>query len=154
RTARRQLLWGFATALLVAPGLASADGLSRAFVETDELRIVYYDPDESYLVPHALQSFLSGLAAQRRVFGYVPDDRTTVFLRDLADKGNAFTFVAPHNEIAFAIAPSNSPYETVSSGDRFAVLAVHELTHVSTLDGPAPIDRRFRRLFHGKVEVE
>ena len=153
-TARRRLLWCFATALLVAPGLASADGAGRAFVETDELRIVYYDPAEKYLVPHALQSFLSGLAAQRHVFGYVPDDRINVFLRDLADKGNAFTFVAPRNEIAFDIAPSNSPYETVSSGDRFAVLAVHELTHVSTLGSPAPIDVRFRRLFHSKVEVE
>jgi hypothetical protein len=138
----------------VTPGPASADGAERSFVETDELRIIYYDPAESYLVPHALQSFLSGLAAQRRVFGYVPDDRVNVYLRDWADKGNAFARVAPRNEIGFDIAPSNSPYETVSSGDRFAVLAVHELTNISTLDAPAPIDRRFRWLFHGKVDVE
>ena len=153
-TARRLLLWCLATALLVAPGLASADGGGRAFVETDQLRIVYYDPAESYLVPHTLQSFLSGLAAQRHVFGYVPGERVTVYLRDWADKGNAFARVAPNNEIGFDIAPSNSPYETVSSNDRFAMLAVHELTHISTLDAPASIDRRFRRLFHGKVDVE
>ncbi len=148
---RQRVLLGFATALLVAPGVASSDDL--AFVETESLRIVYYDPDEDYLVPHATQSFLSGLAAQERLFNYVPDGPINVFLRDLSDRGGASAHVAPRNEIDFEVAPSNEPYETFSSGDRFAATAVHELTHIATMDRASPEDARFRRLFNGKVPV-
>jgi len=152
--AARRLLRSAATALLVAPGLASADGFDRGFVETDELRLIYYRPYESYLVPHATQSFLSALDAHRRLWDYVPDGRVNVFLRDPTDIGNAGSYEAPWNEIEFEIAPSYSPFETFSSGDRFAVTAVHELTHIATKDRAAPVDARFRRLFSGKVEVE
>ena len=148
---RPRVLLGLATALLVAPGVASSD--DRAFVETEWLRIVYYTPGESYLVPHVTQSFLSGLAAQERLLDYVPDDPVNLFLRDLSDRGNASAHVAPRNEIDFEIAPSNEPYETFSSADRFATTAVHELTHIATMDRASPEDARFRRLFHGKVAV-
>jgi hypothetical protein len=148
---RRLLLLGFATALVVAPCVASSD--DRAFVETEWLRIVYSDPSEDYLVPHATQSFLSGLAAQQRLFDYVPDGKVNVFLKDLSDRGNASAYVAPRNQIDFEIAPSNEPYETLSSADRFATMAVHELTHIATMDRASPEDARFRRLFHGKVDV-
>jgi hypothetical protein len=151
---RRQVLLGFATALAVAPGVASSDGSDRAFVETEWLRVVYYDPGESHLVPHATRSFLSALAAHKRVLGYVPDGRINVFLKDLRDRGNASAYVAPRNQIDFEIAPSNEPYETFSSGDRFATTAMHELTHLATMDRASPDDARFRRLFHGKVAVD
>lgn len=151
---RRQVLLGFATALAVAPGVASSDGSDRAFVETEWLRVVYYDPGESHLVPHATRSFLSALAAHKRVLGYVPDGRVNVFLKDLRDRGNASAYVAPRNQIDFEIAPSNEPYETFSSGDRFATTAMHELTHLATMDRASPDDARFRRLFHGKVAVD
>ena len=39
--AARRLLRSAATALLVAPGLASADGFDRGFVETDVLFVQY-----------------------------------------------------------------------------------------------------------------
>ena len=105
-------------------------------------------------MPHVTQSFLSGLAAQERLLDYVPDGPVNVFLRDLSDRGNASAYVAPRNEIDFEIAPSNEPYETFSSADRFATTAVHELTHVATTDRASPEDARFRRLFHGKVTVD
>ena len=158
-TARRQvrpsiLLAWIATALVLAPAVASADGLDRAFVETDKLRLVYYAPGESYLVPHATQSFLSAFDAQMRLWGYTPTGRVSVFLKDLTDRGNGSSYVAPWNQIDFEIAPSNEPYETFSSADRFAATAVHELTHIATMDRAAPVDARWRRLFSGKVEVE
>ena len=139
--------------LILAPGVASADGLERAFVETDELRIIYYDPDEFHLVPHTTQSFLSALEAHKRVFGWAPDGHVNIFLQDFTDRGNASTYVTPRDQINFEIAPSNEPYETFSSADRYYATAVHELTHVDTMDGLSPVDARWRRFFHGKVEV-
>jgi hypothetical protein len=140
-------------ALVFASGPAfSAD---RAFVETDnQLRIVYYDPGELLLVPHATQSFLSGLADHKRVWGYVPNDGVTVFLRDWQDAGNARTHWAPHNLIDVDVAPSYDPYETISSADRFESIAVHELAHLATTDRASPEDYRFRHLFFGKVAVD
>lgn len=148
------LLAGIATAGLLGPAGVSADGLDRAYVETDQLRLVYYAPGESYLVPHATQSFLSAFDAQRRLWGYTPTGRVNVFLKDLTDRGNGSSYVAPWNQIDFGIAPSNEPYETFSSADRFAATAVHELTHIATMDRAAPVDARWRRLLSGKVEVE
>ena len=148
----RWLQLAAAAALTFASGSAFPD--DRAFVETDnELRIVYYDPGEIALVPHTTQSFLSGLAAHERVWGYVPNHGVTVFLNDFRDAGDATAYWAAHNLIDFKVAPTNAPYETFSTGDRFEVTAVHELTHLATTDRASPEDYRFRRLFFGKVEV-
>lgn len=143
--------------LAVTATLALASGAAlpadRAFVETDELRIVYYDPGEFDLVPHVTQSFLSGLADHKRVWGYVPNDGVTVFLRDWQDGGNATAHWAPRNLIDFDIAPSYDPYETFSSADRFEATAVHELAHLATTDRASPEDYRWRHFLHGKVAV-
>jgi hypothetical protein len=125
----------------------------RAFVATDDLRIVYYDPGEFSLVPHVTQSFLSGLANHERVWGYVPNDGVTVFLLDVRDIWNAAVYPAPNNLIEFDVAPFYYPYETFTSADRFAAVAVHELTHLATYDRATAPDTTFRRFFHGKVEV-
>lgn len=126
--------------------------LDLSFVETNELRVIYF-PDEQSLVPHATQSFLSALATHRRVWGYVPNDGVSVWLRDWLDYGNATTYWAPHNLIDDDVAPSYNPYETMSSADRFEALAVHELTHSATTDRANAQDYRWRHLFHGKVSV-
>jgi hypothetical protein len=150
--------WIFSTVLSIVLGAAGApiwaDGLDKAFVETEELRVVYYDPSEGYLIPHVMRSFLGGLAAHRRLMDYTPDGRLTVFLRDSRDRGNATAFEAPFDELDFEIAPSNDPYETLSSAERFAATAVHELTHFATIDRASPADARFRRWFHGKVAID
>jgi len=139
--------------LVLASGAAlPAD---RAFVETDDqLRMVYYDPRELPLVPHAVQSFLSALNDHKRVWGYVPNDGVTVFLMDFTDRGNASTWEVPRNLIEIKVAPSYDPYETVSSAERFEAIAVHELTHSATLDRASPEDYRWRHFFHGKVAVD
>jgi hypothetical protein len=143
-----------AAALLVTVGVALPVLADPKFIETKELRIIYYDPDETHLVPHATQAFLSGLATHERLFDYVPDGRINVALRDFGDRGNASARAAPRNRIFFDIAASNDPYETINSGDRFSSTAVHELTHIVTMDRASPSDARFRRLFHGKVELD
>ena len=88
------------------------------------------------------------------MWGYVPNDGVTVFLRDWQDYGNATTYWAPHNLINVDVAPSYDPYETISTADRFEAIAVHELAHSATTDRASPEDYRWRHFFHGKVTVE
>ena len=149
RTARLRL----AAALVIACAVAPPVRADLAAVEAEELRIVYFAPDGAYLVPHATQSFLSGLTAHRQLFGYVPDGRVNVLLQDFSDRANASTGAAPRNRIFLDIAASSDPYETVSSNDVFTWTALHELTHLVVNDRASPADTRFRRLFHGKVDV-
>ncbi len=139
---------------MVACAVASPTRAALHYVETEDLRIVYYDPGEAHLVPHATQSFLSALATYNRLLGYVPYDRVNVLLQDFSDRGNAGAMPAPRNRIFFDVAASSEPYETVSPGDRFAWTAAHELTHVVFWDSASPADARYRRLFHGKVDVD
>jgi hypothetical protein len=151
---------GFALCLAAALALAvgarapeaAADDLK--YVETQDLRIIYYDPWESYLIPHVTQSFLSALASQKRLFDYSPDGKVNVFLRDFSDQSNAFATPVPRDRITFDIAAGYDPYETVSSGDWYATTAVHETTHLADNDRAAPVDERFRHFFHGKVDVD
>jgi len=145
---------GFAAALAVALGVASPVRAGLEFVETEELRIVYLEPGEKHLVPHATQSFLSGLATHERLFHYVPDGRVNVLLQDFSDRANATAIPAPRNRIFLDIAPSNEPFETLSPAEWFGWTAAHELTHIVDNDRASPADARFRRLFHGKVDVD
>lgn len=141
-----------ALTLLVGATRAEADELD--YLATEQLRLVYFGPTEDFLVPHATQSFLAGLQAQRRLFDYVPERGANVLLDDFSDNANAFAIAAPRNRIFVDIAPSNEPYETISSGDRLAWTAVHELTHLAMQDRASPADERWRHFFHGKVAVQ
>jgi len=141
-----------ATLVFASSAALAAD---REFLETDaQLGIVYYEPGESDLLPHITQSFLAGLANHKRVWGYVPNDGLTVYLRDWQDGGNAETLWVPKNLIGVDVAPTYYPYETISSADRFEEMAVHELTHLAITDRASPEDYRWRHFFHGKVEVD
>jgi hypothetical protein len=115
---------------------------------------LYYDPSETYLVPHVTQAFLSGLAAHERLFDYRPDGRINVALQDFSDLGNAFAGATPRNHVFVYIAASNDPFETLNPGEQFATVAVHELTHVVVPDRASPADARWRQLFQGKVDID
>jgi hypothetical protein len=147
-------LLGFTAAGAVAFGVSLPVRAELKFVETEQLRIVYHDPDETYLVPRATQGFLSALATHERLFSYAPDERINVALRDFTDFANAGARTAPRNRIFVEIAPSNDPYETVSASDRFVWMSRHELTHIVMSDRASPADARWRHLFHGKVDVD
>jgi hypothetical protein len=135
---------------LANPQAAEADGLS--FVEMQDLRILYPDPAGTYLVPYAKQCFLGSAAAQKARFGYTPDGKITVLLRDFSDRGNAFaTQGAPRNRIFMEIAPVDLIFETFSPGERMFTFANHELVHMATTDMASPEDASYRRLFLGKV---
>ncbi len=46
-------------------------------VETRDLHLFYYDYLR-YLEPHAVRTFTNSLAWQRRIFGWVPSEPTTI----------------------------------------------------------------------------
>ena len=140
-----------AVALLLF-GMLPAGRADTKFVETERLRIVYFDPAGTYLVPYAAQCFLNAMAAQEARFGYRPDDKPTVLLQDFSDRGNASTFLgAPRNRIFLDIAPPTLAFETFSPGERMFTVANHEMVHLVTTDMASPEDARYRRWFHGKV---
>jgi hypothetical protein len=121
-------------------------------VETPEMRLVYFDPTESFLVPHAARTFLNSLAFQRRLFKFDPVDRITLLLVDFQDAGNAGASVVPRNSVMTQISPLSFAFETVAGNDRMNIIMNHELVHVATMDQAARPDRFFRALFSGKVQ--
>jgi hypothetical protein len=134
----------------VAAGASPARAQLRD-VETPELRLVYIDPTETFLVPHAVRTFLNSLAFQRRLFTFDPRDPVTVVLLDFQDSGNAAASVVPYNSVMVQIAPLSFAFETIAGNDRLNIIMNHELVHVATMDQASTPDRAFRRAFHGKV---
>src|SRR6476619_8283555 len=130
---------------------AAAAHAQLASVETPQVRIVYFDGTESYLVPHVARAFLNALGFERRLFGYDPTERVTLLLADFADSGNAAAGTVPRNLMAVQIAPLNFAFETIATNERMTTLMDHELVHVVTMDQAVGRDRVFRRLFQGKV---
>jgi len=122
--------------------------LSR--IETEDLRLLYFDPSETYLTPYVGRSFENALAYQRRIFGWEPWDQVTVLLKDFSDYGNAAARSSPNNALLIDIAPLSLAYETFSPGERFYTLTNHEVTHVALMDVWNSDDARWRRIFGGK----
>jgi hypothetical protein len=120
-------------------------------VETPEVRIVYFDGTETYLVPHVARAFLNALKFERTLFGYDPTDRVTLLLADFSDAGNAAAGTVPRNLMAVQIAPLHFAFETIAVNERMTTLMNHELVHIVTMDQATGRDRTFRRLFGGKV---
>ena len=144
-----------AVVFFLASTLSSAPADAELkFVETKDLRVLYYDPEETPLVAHATQSLLASLEGHRRLFGYVPTEKINVLLQDFADRSNALASVSPHNRIFIDVAPQSDPYEYLPQGDTFRALSAHENMHVVTLEKPSPEDAFYRQLFHGKVDVD
>ncbi|MBS0411327.1 MAG: PD40 domain-containing protein, partial [Proteobacteria bacterium] len=129
---------------------ASHEEIDLSRLETKDLRLLYFDPAETYLTPYIARSFLNSLAFQRKTFGWTPWDKTTVLLKDFGDYGNAAARASPNNAILVDIAPLSQTFETFSAGERFFTLMNHEPVHVATMDVWNAEDARWRRLFHGK----
>jgi hypothetical protein len=120
-------------------------------VQTDQLRLVFFEGSESFLVPHAVRTFLNSLQFQEALFDYEPDDKITVLLADFEDYGNAGAASVPRNSLQVQIAPLSFAFETIAANERMNTIMNHELVHVATMDQATGSDRFFRRLFAGKV---
>ena len=53
--------------------------------ETDDLRLLYFDPFQTYLVPHVSRNFANSHAFQQSLLNWVPYEKTTVLLKDFSD---------------------------------------------------------------------
>lgn len=142
--------------LLFAIGIPSASAsdespLGLSYLETEDLRLIYFNPTLTYLTPHAIRTFTNSLAWQRRVFDWTPYEPTTVLLKDFSDYGNASAGAAPRNTLRFDIAPLSHTFETYPASERMYSLMNHELVHVATMDMWTRQDDRWRRFFGGKV---
>jgi len=122
--------------------------LSR--IETQDLRLLYFDPSETYLTPYVGRSFQNALNFQRRIFDWEPWDQVTLLLKDFGDYGNAAARASPNNALLIDIAPLSLAYETFSPGERFYTLTNHEVTHVALMDVWNERDAFWRRFFFGK----
>lgn len=120
-------------------------------VETDSLRLLYFDPTETYLVPRVIETFHDSLERQQSILGYEPSEKTTVLLLDFSDYGNGGAISVPSNSIIIDIAPVAFTFETSAPAERMYKLMNHELVHIAALDKAGPSDKRYRKLFGGKV---
>ena len=134
--------------LVLAPQQAAAQLTEE---RTADLRLIYLDGTESYLVPHATRTTLNSLAFHKKLFGYEPQEDLTVLLLDMSDAGNAGATSVPNNMVRVQIAPLGFSFETMPANERLNTIMNHELVHVVTMDQASRLDRRFRGLFGGKV---
>lgn len=130
---------------------ATSHGQQLSSLETDELRLLYFDPTETYLTPRVIQTFHDSLEQQRRILGYEPTEKTTVLLTDFSDYGNAGANSVPANSVVVDIAPIPLTFETNAPAERMYTIMNHEMVHIATTDQAARADQRYRRLFGGKV---
>ncbi len=142
--------------LLICLALCAVCGSQRlaaqlSVLETDSLRLVYFDPSLTYLAPHAARCFESSLRFQAEQAGFTPSEKITVLLKDFSDWGNAAAGAVPRDQLQFDVAPMDFTFESFVAPERMYMLMNHELVHVATMDRAAPADRTFRRLFGGKV---
>lgn len=135
--------------LAVNAALSRAQGLSET--ETKDLRFLYRDPLQTYLVPYAARCFENSMHFNRWLFAYDPSQKVTVLLNDYSDAGNAGTSAIPRNLMVFETSPINFAFETVTPNERINWMMNHEMVHVVTSDKAGPPDRFFRTIFGGKV---
>lgn len=120
-------------------------------VDVDQLQLVYLDPTETYLVPHAVQSLVASLQFQRRTFGFDPNSKVFVLLADFSDAADGGASVIPRDRVSIQIAPLGYAFETIAANDRIILIANHELVHIATMGLASRSDRLWRRLFSGRV---
>ena len=146
---RSRALSGLLALLSFAPEV-SAEPFEMDVVETDEVRLLYFDPFQTYLVPHVLRNFHNSLEFQKSTFNWTPQEKSTIVLTDLSDYGNAGAGASPYNGISVYIAPASRTLETMPSSERIFMIMNHELVHIANMDVANSQDRRWRRFFGGK----
>jgi hypothetical protein len=137
--------------IMLAVSSATPAWAQLGLTEVGQVRLVYIDGTQSYLVPHAARTFLNSLRFQEKLFDFTPSEDITVLLVDFEDSGNASATAVPRNAVTVQIAPLNYAFETIAGNDRMNVIMNHELVHVAAMDQAARSDRMWRRLFGGKV---
>jgi len=136
--------------LLVGAGSASAAEFQLAQIQTKEMRLLYQDPQQTYLTPYVARCILNALEFQKHILRWAPNEEVTVVLTDTADWSNGRAMSSPRNIAVWELSPSNHVFETLPSNERFHSLADHEQVHVATMDAANDTDRKWRKFFGGK----
>ncbi|TNE36812.1 MAG: hypothetical protein EP347_09990 [Alphaproteobacteria bacterium] len=138
----------------LAVALAGAIDFGKTFsmdlIETEDMRLLYFDPHQTHLTPYATRAFENSLAYQQNIFEWTPWEKTTLLLKDFTDYGNAAARSSPNDALVVDVAPLSRTYETFTAGERIYTLMNHELVHVATMDVWNKRDARWRNFFHGK----
>src|SRR5262245_52067134 len=133
RAARSLWLRARSIAVLVTlafGSIASFPDTARAqlgMMQLAQVRLVYIDGTQSYLVPHAARTFLNSLKFHDQLFGFTPSEDITVLLVDFEDSGNASATAVPRNAVTVQIAPLSFAFETIAGNDRMNIIMNHEL---------------------------
>jgi hypothetical protein len=124
----------------------------NAYLETENLRLIFYKPIHSFIALHTVRCFENSLSYHRALWDYKPSEKVTVTLYDINDFGNAGATAIPKNRVAIMIAPPSYVYETSPANERVNTFMNHELVHVLAMDKASGWDRFYRALFRGKVK--
>lgn len=146
---RTLIILGAVLLSLLSPQVR-ADAFELDYVEGEDVRLIYIDPFQTYLVPHMVRNFQNSMEFQKHIYGWEPWEKTTLTMLDLEDYGNASAIPAPFNKLTVYIAPKSRTLETVPGSERMFMLMNHELTHVANLDAWNSSDAKWRRFFGGK----
>ena len=119
-------------------------------LETEDLRLLYLDPFQTYLLPHVVKNFHNSYEFQKYLYGWQPEEKVTIILTDLSDYNNAGASASPRNSISIFIAPASRTLETMPSSERIFMLMNHELVHVANMDMATGQDLKWRHFFGGK----
>jgi len=151
----RRLAVSLLLVCLATPALAG-EGPSLRFraLETPHLRVVYYDEDQFYIIPHLARSYENSMGFYRSFFNYEPSERVTVFFQDFDDYGYAGTATIPNNYITLGIEPYEQVYETCPTNERLNWVMMHELMHVVASENATGADEFFRSAMFGKVSAQ
>lgn len=137
--------------ILVTTPRASHAQLEFQSLETPTMRVVYYDPEHAYIMPHLARCFENSMAYYYDFVGYTPYEHVTILLQDFDDYGYAGTSTIPNNYLTLGIEPFEYVYETCPTNERFNWVMSHELWHVVASEKASHTDRVFRGIFQGKV---
>jgi hypothetical protein len=143
-------LFAAAGAFVVFQAAASAESFELQAQESEDLRLLYIDPTQTYLAPHVARTFINAIDFQKRLFDWEPWEKTTVLLMDLSDYGNGAAFSSPSNGVHLEIAPVSRTFEAFVASERIYSLVNHETVHVAALDVWNRRDAFWRRAFFGK----
>ncbi|HLF13689.1 MAG TPA: hypothetical protein VI932_02210, partial [Bacteroidota bacterium] len=141
----------FALLLSVSPHFSGPLRAQLTTLETETMRLVWYDPGLDYLIPHTGRTFENAMTFHRRLFDYTPSEKVTVFLHDFNDYGTGGTSTINWNFLNIGVEPYDYVYETAPTNERMNWVFMHELAHMVAVDKAAGSDRFFRGLFLGKV---
>ncbi len=128
----------------------SVNGQELKVIETNNLKLVSYSDAHEYIVPHLVRCFENTSKFYKAFWDYEPYERTTMFLEDFADWGNAGATAVPFNYIGITMSPFSYVFEVVPTNERMNWLMNHEQVHVIACDQAAGSDRFFRKIFGGK----